>query len=164
MSNFLAEDFIKRVQGPGGHNAHYSAFALEIMLRLSLLSFLGARFWPYRECFYFVRKLERGFSVTAWFVGLRCEYPPLLPQIGRVLATYLKTPRMDVIAVAKAIGLPSVQVIILDPSRLMKKIHLPTLSGEWQVQKVKYSSFPNQCFVYRQIGHIARACPRWTQR
>lgn len=43
-----------------------------------------------------------------YLLGLRQEYVPRLPQV------------------AKAMGLPLVRVLVLDPSQLTKEIQLPT--------------------------------------
>ena len=107
----------------------------------------------------FVPPGERGFPVTACFPGLRKEYLPFLPQIGRALGTYLESPRSAASVVAKAAGLPSVRILIPDPAKLPSQIDLPTLAGGWVSQRVEFSGLPNQCFACREVGHLVRACP-----
>ena len=76
--------------------------------------------------------------MTACFPGLRREYLPLLPQIGRTLRVYIETPRTAASVVAKAAGLPSVRVIIPDLVQLPTLIDLPTLEGGWISQRVEF--------------------------
>ena len=78
----------------------------------------------------FIPQGERGFPVTACSPSHCREYLPLLPQIGRTLGTYLESPLSAASVVAKAAGLPSVRVIISDPTRLPTEISLPTLAGD----------------------------------
>ena len=88
------------------------------VLQLSPLSWRGARthFRPWFHGFdptaesapSFIPREERGFPVTACFPGLRREYLPLLPQIGRTLGAYIETPRTAASIVAKAARLPSI--------------------------------------------------------
>ena len=86
----------------------------------------------------FVPPRERGFPVTAYFPGLHKEYLPLLSQMGRALGTFLESPPSTVSVVAKAAGLPSVRVIILEPARLPTEISLPTLRGDWITHRVEF--------------------------
>ena len=77
----------------------------------------------------FISRKAQGFPVTACFPGLRWEYLPLLPQISGSLGTYLETPQTATSEVAKAVGLPSVRIIIADPAQLPTEIELPLLLG-----------------------------------
>ena len=107
----------------------------------------------------FIPRETRGFPVTVCFPGLRHEYLPLLPQIGGSLGTFLKISQTTASVVAKAVGLPSVRIIIADPAQLPTEIELPLLSRGWLIQRVEYSGLPNQCFACRKVGHLAKACP-----
>ena len=101
-----------------------------------------------------------GFPVSVCFPGLRKEYRALLPALGRSFGIVLEEPQTAASVVAKAAGLPSIRVLVPDPDALPTEIQLPTLAGSWIPQRVEYSGLPNQCFVCRQIGHLARNCPR----
>ena len=102
--------------------------------------------------------------MTACFPGLRREYLPLLPQMGRALGTFLKSPPSVASVVAKAAGLPLVRVLISDPAQLPSEISLPTLVGEWVSQRVEFLGLPNQFFACRKMGHLAKACPSCPSR
>lgn len=74
--------------------------------------------------------------MAACLPSLQHEYLPLYPYTGMALDTYIETPSMAANVVAKATQLPSVRVIVRDPSQLMREIYLPILSGEQLIQKV----------------------------
>ena len=134
------------------------------VLQLSPLTLRAGRayFRPWRHGFDPTTEVveEASFPVSVCLPGLRREYLHLLPQIGGIFGVTLETPRTAASVAAKAAGLPSVRVLISDPSALPKEIFLPAASGAWFRQRVEYTGLPNQCFVCRKIGHLAKACPR----
>ena len=134
------------------------------VLQLSPLTLRAGRayFRPWRHGFDPTTEVveEASFPVSVCLPGLRREYLHLLPQIGGIFGVTLETPRTAASVAAKAAGLPSVRVLISDPSALPKEIFLPAASGAWFRQRVEFTGLPNQCFVCRKIGHLAKACPR----
>lgn len=98
-----------------------------------------------------------GFSMSAvFFPGLKKDYRPLLRGIGITSDDVLQTPQTVASVVTRAVGLPSVRVTILDISDLLKDISLPLFGGGWITQRVEYLRLPNQCFICRGEGHLAR--------
>ena len=79
----------------------------------------------------FIPREEWDFPMTVCFLGLRREYLPLLPQIGRTLGAYIETLLTAASVIAKVAGLPSVRVIIPGLAQLPTHIDLPTLEGGW---------------------------------
>ena len=134
------------------------------VLQLSPLTLRAGRayFRPWRHGFDPTTEVveEPSFPVSVCLPGFRREYLHLLPQIGGIFGVTLETPRTAASVAAKAAGLPSVRVLISDPSALPKEIFLPAASGAWFRQRVEFTGLPNQCFVCRKIGHLAKACPR----
>ena len=103
---------------------------------------------------------ERLIPDTVCFPGLRREYLPLLPRIGALFDSVLETGPSTASVVARAAGLPSVKVLVRDPSALPGSVLLPMVGGGHLTQRVEFSGLPNQCFVCRQLGHLAKLCPR----
>ena len=107
---------------------------------------------------------ERLIPMTVCFLGLHREYLPLLPRIGALFGSLLETSPLIASMVACVAGLPLVKVLVQDPSALSDSVLLPMVGEGFLTQRVEYSGLPNQCFICRQLGHLAKMCPRQRSR
>ena len=99
------------------------------VLAMSPLAIQGARafFMPCYHGFDPVAEAlkERLIPVIVCFPALRREYSPLLPRLGALLGSVLDSGPSTASVVARAAGLPSVKVLVRDPSALPETILLP---------------------------------------
>jgi succinate dehydrogenase/fumarate reductase-like Fe-S protein len=54
---------------------------------------------------------------------------------------------------------PSVRILVTGLDLLPEVIYLLTSDRKRLEQRVEYVGLPNQCFVCKHIGHLARECP-----
>ena len=60
----------------------------------------------------------------------------------------------------KMSGFPSARILVGSLENLPTKIMLPNEEGDFIEQKVVFAGLPGQCFYCRQMGHLAKSCPR----
>ncbi|KAH7277723.1 hypothetical protein KP509_38G003800 [Ceratopteris richardii] len=76
------------------------------------------------------------------------------------LGIQLETEDMMASHLARSNGMPSVKLLVSEIKDLPEILHLPIPRGGRRDQIVEYMGLPNQCFECRQVGHIARDCPK----
>lgn len=100
------------------------------------------------------------FPITICFPGLHKEYLPLLPTLSKAFGKVIETPPTAASMVARVARLPLVRVIVSSQESLPPQIILPSLSRGDIPKRVEYASLLSQCYYYREMGHIAWACPK----
>ena len=104
-------------------------------------------------------KMDKISKISIILPGLPKEYIPFLPRIGTSLGLTLETEDSLGARIARFNGLPSIRVLVQDVSNLPNFIMLPKPGGGKFRQVVDYLGLPNQFFVYKKVGHLARDCP-----
>ena len=103
---------------------------------------------------------DKLFKVIAVFPNLPKEYIPFMSRIGDTIGRTLETEETMAARLVRANGHPSVRILVAGVDALPTVILLPTSGGGKFSQVVEYAGLPNQCFVCRKIGHLAKDCPR----
>ena len=109
------------------------------------------------------RNMPRAFRITASFPGLLAEYFPLLEDMGALIGV-VQPPKENMASkVSKAVGVPSVQILVSNVYNFPLVIRLPTLDGGFLDQDIVYGGLPGHCFICREAGHFAKVCPKKKQ-
>ena len=136
-----------------------------IMLEHSPLDVRGARAFvmPWKQGFNpveAIRKGDRIFPLTIVFPGLRKEYLPMLEAIASRIGTVVRVQESMAMRLSKMSGFPSARILVESLENLPTKVRLPNEEGDFIEQKVEFAGLPGQCFYCRQMGHLAKNCPR----
>ena len=139
--------------------------AVEMMLAHSPLDVRGARAFvmPWKQGFdpkEAARKGDRIFPLTIVFPGLRKEYLPMLVAIASRIGTVMDLKENMAARLSKMSGFPSARILVGSLENLPTRIILPNSEGEYIEKKVEFAGIPGQCFYCRQMGHLAKDCPR----
>ena len=163
---------IKDVQflGKGFYHVEVDTIdAVRNLLQHSPIDIRGARAFvmPWKQGFNPVEVLHKGeriFPITVVFPGLRKEYLPMISAIAARIGSVVKVQESMAATIAKSSGLPSARIVVGSLERLPTKILLPNGEGESIEQRVEFSALPGQCFYCRNMGHLAKDCPRKTNK
>ena len=94
--------------------------------------------------------------ITTFFLGLPKQWESFLPTIGKSMGGQCLE-----IPLAESINeMPRMKLIVSDVKALPQSMVLSNKLMPDHVQPVEYAGLPGQCFVCRQMGHMARECPR----
>ena len=159
---------IRDVQFMGSGFYHVELDTMEavgMMLAHSPLDVRGARAFvmPWKQGFdpkEAARKGDRIFPLTIVFPGLRKEYLPMLVAIASRIGTVMDLKENMAARLSKMSGFPSARILVGSLENLPTRIILPNSEGEYIEQKVEFAGIPGQCFYCRQMGHLAKDCPR----
>lgn len=96
------------------------------------------------------------FRYTTFFPNLPTEFRFMLEMLGPVL----ESSSTMASRVARSMGPPSAKILGNSMTQFPDFIKLPRRSKEEElrIQRVLYLGRPNQCFLCKKLGHIAKDC------
>ena len=94
--------------------------------------------------------------VTTFFPGLPKQWESFLPAIGKSMGGQC----LEKTLAERISETPRIKLIVSDVKTLPQSMLLSSKQMADHVQTVEYVGLPGQCFACRQMGHMARECPR----
>ena len=135
--------------------------SVQVLLAMKFVDIRGAwvKFQEWKHGFDPMRETQHDFLViTASFPGLPKECHHLLHQLGALIGVVLDAyiHNKD----GKIFGIPTVKLLCTRGKPLPEYVKLPCLEigGCGKRQKNLYVGLPNQCFVCKRMGHLAKEC------
>ena len=94
--------------------------------------------------------------ITAFFPGLPKQWESFLPAIGKSMGGQC----LEKTFAERVSKTPRLKLIVSDVKALPQSMVLSSKLMPDHVQSMEYARLPGQCFVCRQMGHMAQECPR----
>ena len=91
---------------------------------------------------------------------MRKEFIGMVSRIASRFYAPIENPTTMARKLSKSMGMPSTKIVVDCMEKISKKIKLTAPDGKAVEQVVEIAGLLGQCFFYRQMGHLARDCPK----
>ena len=103
---------------------------------------------------------EKLYPIHMFFPSLPPEFVPHIGKLGSLLGMVLEEKNTMASMLKKIEGIPAVKILVTLTTKFPKGLLIPLMGGEILTQRVEFTGLPNQCFICRGFGHLAKTCPR----
>ena len=103
-----------------------------------------------------MEKGEKLFQLTLAFPNIPSEFLSYLDKLGAQVGIPLDEKDTMANRLRRREGIPSIKVMVGSLQKLHRIVQIPLVGRGWLDQRIEYSGLPNQCYMCKGFGHLAK--------